>query len=499
MTTTSVWHGTAPPTQWPALDEDLQVDVAVVGGGITGVTTALLLARTGKRVALLEARRVGSADTGGSTGNLYATVSGGVHALREKWGAEVAREVVASRADTVDFIEQLATQAARDAAAFRRCGMYVYAGSAEAEAQVHSEYEAVIEAGLYAQLIDMLPPGPPAAHGKVLRIDRQAQFHPMSYVQALAEQLVASGGRLFEHSAALEVNTSTNQVRTERGSVTAAEIVLATHSPSGFHLVQAGMVPHREYGIAGPAPGGAFPPGIFWAQGPERLSVRSLDTPQGPLLICVGEDHKVGQHDAPEALASLAAAARRRVQLSEVAFQWSAQNFQSPDNLPYIGKDTSGCYIATGFATDGLVYGTLAARIIAAQILGREHRWSDLYKATRFTPVKSARTFGEETVAVVKVVVQDYLTRRQHEELASLQPGHAAIVDLQGERLAAYRDLQGELSVVSPVCTHLKCMVHWNPVETSWDCPCHGSRFAPDGSVLQGPAIEPLKRKQVTA
>jgi glycine/D-amino acid oxidase-like deaminating enzyme/nitrite reductase/ring-hydroxylating ferredoxin subunit len=494
MATLSVWRGTAGATRWPALAEDASADVAVVGGGITGLTTALLLARAGRKVVVLEAGEVGGGDTGSSTGNLYATVSGGLHAVREKWDADVARRVAVSRGEAVDFIETLAATLA-DGAAFRRCGMYLYAGSPEAQQQVEDEWRAVTDAGLAAQWVDALPPGPPGAHGKVLLIERQAQFHPAAYVQGLAEQVAAAGGSVFQHSAAIEVDASAQRVRTERATVHARDIVLATHSPSGFHLVQAGMVPHREYGVAGPAPAGAFPPGIFWAQGGERLSVRGLDTPQGSLLICVGEDHKTGQHDASAALAALEDAARRRVQLRDCTFRWSAQNFQSPDKLPYIGKDASGCYIATGFSTDGLVYGTLAARVIADEILGQGNRWGDLYKATRFTPVKSARMFGEETAAVVKVVVQDYLTQRQHEQLQSLGAGNAAIVDLDGERVAAYRDPQGGLSVVSPVCTHLKCQVHWNPVETSWDCPCHGSRFAPDGAVLEGPALKPLTRK----
>jgi glycine/D-amino acid oxidase-like deaminating enzyme/nitrite reductase/ring-hydroxylating ferredoxin subunit len=493
MTTLSAWRGTTGARQWPALTEDTSVEVGVVGGGITGVTTALLLARAGRQVALLEAGMLGAGDTGGSTGNLYATVSGGLHALREKWGADVSRQVVASRVEAVDFIEQCAATLP-ERAFFRRCNMHLYAGSPEAEQQVREEADAVTAAGVAARWLDVLPPGPPAAHGKVLSIEGQAQFHPTAYVQALAEELASAGGLVFEHSPAVEVDASAHRIRTEQGTVSAREIVLATHSPSGFHLVQAGMLPHREYGVAGPAPGGSFPSGIFWALGRERLSVRSLDTPQGSLLICIGEYHKTGQHDAPAALASLEEAARRRVQLQECSFRWSAQHFLSPDQLPYIGRDASGCFIATGFATDCLVYGTLAARVIADQISGRENRWAGLYDATRFTPVKSARHFGEETASVVKVVVQDYVTRRQHEQLQALQPGEAAIVELDGERLAAYRDAHGRLSVVSPVCTHLKCIVHWNAVETSWDCPCHGSRFAPDGSVLEGPAIQPLRR-----
>ncbi len=495
MPTLSLWRGTAAATPWPALAEDLHVDVAVVGGGITGITTALLLAQAGRSVAVLEAATVAGGDTGGSTGNLYATVSGGLHAVRDKWDREVARQVAESRADAVSFIERQAQAAG--GSAFRRCSMYFYAGHPDAQQQVEHEHRAVAEAGLAARLDDTLPPGPPVAHGPVLVIDGQAQCHPVAYVQGLAARLAACGGRIFEGSPALEVDASRHLVRTAGGTVHAREIVLATHSPSGFHLVQAGMVTHREYGLAAPLLHASFPAGIFWAQGPERLSVRSLDTPDGPLLICVGEDHPTGQHDAPAALAALEDAARRRLEMQPPSYRWSAQNFRSPDLLPYIGQDPSGCWIATGFGTDGLVYGTLAAQLISDALLGNENPRADLYKATRFTPLKSARKFGEETALVAKAVVQDYLTHRQHERLEALGLGQAAIVEVDGERLAAYRDAAGGLSVVSPVCTHLKCLVHWNAVETSWDCPCHGSRFAPDGSVLEGPAIQPLERKQV--
>jgi glycine/D-amino acid oxidase-like deaminating enzyme/nitrite reductase/ring-hydroxylating ferredoxin subunit len=466
----------------------------VVGGGITGVTAALLLAQESKTVVLLESNIVGAGATGCSTGNLYATVSAGVPAVRKKWDADVARSVVASRKETVDFIEQIAATM-NSRGGFERCDMYQYAGSPEAAQQVQDECVALQAAGLTVQLVDSVPLGPPPAQGAVLILPRQAQLHPVAYVQVLAEQAVARGVRIFENTAALDIDTGRQLVRTAQGTVRAKAIVLATHSPSGFHLVQAGLIAHREYGIAGPSPGGSFPPGIFWAQGSERLSIRNLETSNGTLVLCIGQDHKTGQHDAPAALHSLQQAASSRVKLKEVTFEWSAQNFQSPDLLPYIGMDSSGCYIATGFATDGLVYGTLAARIIVDETLGRQNKWAHLYNVKRFTPMKSARSVAEESAAVAKALVQDYLTQRQHEQLQSLRPGEGKIVEIDGERLAAFRGPQGQLTVVSPVCTHMKCIVHWNAVETSWDCPCHGSRFAPDGRVLEGPAIVPLKRK----
>jgi Rieske Fe-S protein len=209
----------------------------------------------------------------------------------------------------------------------------------------------------------------------------------------------------------------------------------------------------------------------------------------------VGQEHKSGQHDTFAAMESLERAARRKLAMTDIAFRWSAQNFRSPDGLPYIGRDRAGTFVATGFATDGLVYGSLAGTLIADQILGRDDHWGELFKATRIEPLKAGKGTAEETVSVVKVALQDYLTRRQHEQLERLTPGTGALVSLDGEEVAAYRDPSGAVYAVSPICTHMKCKVHWNAVETSWDCPCHGSRFSPDGRVVCGPAIEPLARK----
>jgi Rieske Fe-S protein len=261
--------------------------------------------------------------------------------------------------------------------------------------------------------------------------------------------------------------------------------------------VQGGLLPNREYGLAIRVPANSFPAGIFWSKGEQPLSVRSVETSDGSFLICVGVSRKSGQHDAREAMQTLEALARRHYPVNEIAFRWSAQNFRSPDGLPYIGRDASGLWIATGFGTDGLVYGTLAASIIADSMAGRDNRWSSLYRPGRFAPMKGARGLLQETASVTRVLLKDYLTNRQRKDLGSIDPGHAAVVEVAGERLAVYRNTDGELSAVSATCTHLGCRVHWNALEESWDCPCHGSRFAPDGRVLEGPALEPLPRKQV--
>jgi Rieske Fe-S protein len=216
-------------------------------------------------------------------------------------------------------------------------------------------------------------------------------------------------------------------------------------------------------------------------------------------LVCVGQEHKVGIHNAKASLMALELLAKKYVGERPIAYRWSAQNYHGADGLPYIGRSASDCFIATGFATDGLTWGTVAARLIAAELLGHKSAFADLVRPGRFSPVKGAKHIVQENATVMKQLVKDYLTHRQNEELATLQPGDSAIVHAEGETFAAYRAPDGELFAVSNVCTHMGCKVHWNSVETSWDCPCHGSRFRPDGTVIEGPATVALKRRHAPA
>jgi Rieske Fe-S protein len=259
------------------------------------------------------------------------------------------------------------------------------------------------------------------------------------------------------------------------------------------------MPVHREYAIAlemeasAPSPG----PGVFWWHGSEGLSMRTLQSGDRHYLVCAGSEHKVGIHNAKAGLMALESQARRHFGQHAITHRWSAQNYRGADSLPYIGRNGSGCFIATGFSTDGLTWGTVAAQLIAAELLAQKPAFADVVRPNRVSPVKGAKAIIEENVTVMKQLVKDYLTSRQEEKLSELNAGDSAIVEVEGESFAAYRAPGGELYAVSNVCPHMGCKVHWNSVETSWDCPCHGSRFRPDGTVIEGPALSALKRKHM--
>ncbi len=494
MNTISVWRATAPEAAFPILREEITTDVVIVGGGITGITLALNLAEQGIPAVVLEARDLGFGSTGNSTGNLYETIDRGISRVVDRWGADVARAVTTARRSALEQIEQR-VQKYDIACGFRRCPLYRYATSGNARERVEKEYQGTLKAGLSVRLESTLPPPFPPPHGQVLVLDNQAQFHPQAYVRGLARHAARLGCRIFENSTVLEVDTGQRVVRTASGKITAREIVMATHTPKGLHLVQAEMVVNREYGLATRVARDYLPPGIFWGSGVDWLSVRSVDTDDATFLVCVGEEHKTGQEDTNISFERLETAARAYLDMRGVELRWSAQNYSPADGLPYIGRDTSDCFIATGFETDGLIYGTLAASLIADQIAGRDNAFAPIVKANRFQPLRGAKGIAEENFTVMKSLLKDYVTGRKTIPLSQLTSGEGAIVEFENETLAAYKDPSGALFAVSSVCTHMKCKVHWNSVETSWDCPCHGSRFAPDGTVIEGPATEPLQRK----
>lgn len=504
MDTISPWQlGPAAPAAitYPPLQSPVRADVVIIGAGITGLTLAVLLSRQGLRTVVLEAARLGGGSTGHSTGNLYETLSHDLTDIVARWGVDVAGRVAAHRRAALDAIQAQCRHV--PAVDFRRCALRLYAQEASHQARIDHEAQTLERLGLPVTRPEDAPAGLPAPAGPGLELAFQAQFHPQAYLQVLARQAEQLGARIHEHSPVLAIEAHARAAITAAGQVQADELVMATHTPKGLRLVHAQMPVHREYGVAlrgqWPDPG----PGIFWARGEQGLSIRTMQVPadQVPLerlLVCVGQAHPTGLHDAGAALRRLQEQALRLYPRAQVACRWSAQSYQGADGLPYIGRDSTGCFVATGFGADGLTWGTVAAQLIAEEVAGRDAEGAMLYHPLRLSPLRGGRAIVEEVSTMTGALVRDYLTQRQERSLASLGPGDSAIVDGQDEgSVAAWRSPQGELFAVSPVCTHLGCKVHWNSAQTSWDCPCHGSRFSPDGTVLEGPALAPLARRHL--
>jgi glycine/D-amino acid oxidase-like deaminating enzyme/nitrite reductase/ring-hydroxylating ferredoxin subunit len=489
--TLSVWRASAEKRQqtYPPLSGDLNADVVIVGGGITGATCALLLTLEGRKVVLLESRSLGEGSTGNSTGNLYETLSVGTASVRKKWDKDVASQVTASRRSAVNLVEQLAGRCGGEHR-FERCALHLY--SDDQWEQVEEEQRALAEAGAAARIEASVDLG--GKSGRAMVLDGQAQFHPLNYVTALCAYAAGRGCSIHENSEVVEIDASKRIVRTRSGSVAAKEIIEATHTPKGIYAIHAQMLTYREYGVAVEDTSPLLPAGIFWQQGGTQLSFRRLTASGRSYSIVVGGGQKTGLHDAGKELSQLRPSLKARAASPGTRYEWSAQGYKSPDILPYIGRSPMhDVFIATCFGTDGLTYGTLAAQIICDEICGRDNPWAKLYRAARFSPAKSVKQILEEQSIALKGLISDRVGIAHFTGPESLQPGEGAIMKVDGKNAALYRDPGGRMHAVSAACTHMGCIVHWNNVEKSWDCPCHGSRFDVDGAVIEGPALSPLK------
>ena len=490
-----LWKDTAAPRSYPPLEGDLETDVVIIGAGITGLSTACHLIRDGWKVAVLEAGEVGSGTTGSSTGNLYVPVGLRLYTIEQKHGNGALRQVAAARAHAIDLVEERVRRYGLDCE-FLRVPFHLFSlADDEGAKQVEKEAAALDRAGLavHREIPDDFPFSPAA----LLSLEGQAQFNPLQYIRGLAAALEGENCRIFEHTRVLEAEDGDPcRLRGDWGEVKAKFVVKATHTPIGRYAVHTEMLPCREYAVTARLEGKAPPPGIYWnARTGHQYSLRPYSGDDGDYLLVLGEPHKLG-HQHQSDLRKLEEFLRRHFAVGSLQYSWSAQNYRPADNLPYIGVSPlqRHTFIATGYATDGLVYGTLAGLLIADAIAERENGWAVCFDPRRFKPLASARTFGEEGRTVAQHLWHDYVHYGQVQTLSEIGPGEGKTLELDGEKVAACRDGEGRLSIVSSVCPHMGCIVHWNGLEKSWDCPCHGSRFAVDGTVLEGPAQQGLAR-----
>jgi glycine/D-amino acid oxidase-like deaminating enzyme/nitrite reductase/ring-hydroxylating ferredoxin subunit len=498
---TSLWVASAPETDYPVLTPGVHVDVAVLGGGIAGLTTALLLKRDGAKVAVVEAGRVAGGVTAYTTAKVTSLHGIQYQSVESSFGEDGARAYAEANEAGLERVAQFVEELDIDCD-FRRKPAFTYAEDEGDRGKIEREVEAAKRAGLQASYTEETDlPWPVAA---AIRVDDQAEFHPRRYLLPLAEAIAGGGSHVFERTRALAVAGGKERVRisTTRGELTADQVVVATHFPfldRGGYFAR--MHPERSYGLGFYVNSGAKPPqGMYLSTESPSHTVRSHPTANGEMVIAGGESHKTGQGgDTAERVARLERWARERFDVRSIEYRWSTQDNMPVDGVPFIGRLApfqKRIWVATGFMKWGLTNGTAAGMILTDLIGGRDNPWAGLFDSTRFKPFASARELVKENANVGVHFVGDHLGRPDVRSAEELEPGQAGIMRRGAGKVAAFREEDGTLHAVSAVCTHFGCQVKWNEAERSWDCPCHGSRFDFRGRLLQGPAVKDLERKQ---
>ena len=500
--TQPLWAGRHRVPEAAPLESNATADVCIVGAGIAGLSTGLLLAREGARVILLDSARPGSGESARTTAHLASAIDDRFRHIARWHGREGARFAAASHAAAIDRIETFVQELGLDCD-FRRLDGYLFADPddpSQTAAKLDLEYAAARAAGLTE--IDFTPwPAPGAAGPRCLCFPRQAQLSPWPYLSGLASEFLRLGGRLYGDTRVTDFSEGPNPVvHTAAGpSVSATSLVFATNSPINDRFtIHTKQAPYRTYVLALLIPEHSLPPGLYWDDGDPYHYIRLAPSalPGHSMLIVGGEDHKTGQDaDPAPRFDRLEAWTRRRFPVTEARplARCSGQVMETVDGLAYLGRNPGAhdnTYIATGDSGMGLTHGTLAGMIINDLIHHRANPWSHLYNPGRVT-LTAALTFAKENTNVALQL----LDRGLHKSPADshdLAPGQGCVVQRGRQRIALHRDADGELHARSAICTHLGCVVRWNPVESTWDCPCHGSRFSADGTVTNGPARENL-------
>lgn len=494
---TSYWNATAPARAFPALKGDIEADVAIIGGGIVGVTTARMLADRGLRIALVEARGIGEEVTGKSTAKVTAQHNIAYSVIARKFGEDGARLYADANVAGLRAIAEFAERY-RIPCNFERRPAYTYTRDDAEVAAIEQEVEIARKLGLPATLTR--DTGLPFEVQAAMRFDDQAQFHPVRYVKGLAGALPEEQCRVFEQSRVIDWDP--RRVATAEGSVKCRHVVMATHLPLGktgsFYMEN---FPHMHPVIMGRADAARVPDGMYISVESPRHSMRGHRDDDGrDWMIFTGPSFKHGHVDQERAsFADLEAFAREHFGV-EADYHWTNEDYQSLDHVPYVGRSSSfgdAYFVATGFNAWGITNGTAAAMLIADLIEGRDNPWFKLFDACRIKPVAGGGAFVAGNADTASSMVGGYLAKKPR-DYDALAPGEAAVLKIGDKNVAAYRDESGALHAVSAVCTHLGCLVGWNETDRSWDCPCHGSRFELDGAVIHGPAVAPLASAQVS-
>jgi len=491
------WRDSIELPSFSKMTEDIKVDAAIIGGGISGITAAYLLTKEGVKVALIDAGSILNGTTGHTTAKITAQHDIIYDELIQNVGEEQAKLYYEANNDALQFIRSLVTENKIDCD-FTEEDAYIYTNSEQYITKVNNEFTAYEKLKINSVYVNSTPL--PLQTKAAIVMKNQAQFHPLKYLAHLVQWITRAGGAIYENTTAIDVEEG-NQPRviTRDGHKIMCDYVLScSHFPfydgAGFYFSR--MYAARSY-VLGVKTEKDYSGGMYLSAEEPKRSLRYTMMNGEKLVLIGGEGHKTGQGISTikhyEALEAFSA---ETFGIKEIPYRWSAQDLVTLDKIPYIGHITSShpnIFVATGYRKWGMTNGTAAALLIRDLIMKKENPYSGLYTPSRFNADPSIKNFITQNADVAKHLIQGKLeiVNGRPEDLSN---DEGAVVTVNGKRAGAYRDDKGSLHIVDTTCTHMGCELEWNSGERTWDCPCHGSRFSINGSVVEGPAEKPLKK-----
>ena len=493
---TSPWQVSATAPNHTKGQTTAPFDVLIIGGGITGITTALLLQKQGKKCLIVEGGNLGFGTTGGTTAHINTFFDSSYPQIKSDFGEENAKLVAQAAKSAIATITSLTEELQIDCQLETKIG-YLYSENEDQTKELQKILNASKEAGVAVSAAE--ENGVPIPFEECVAFAGQKQFHPLKYSFGLAQEFLALGGKISEHSfiTSVEMEDDIHIARTGTEEFRAKNLVYATHLPPGINLFSFRCAPYRSYvlGVKLSA-GAAYPEDMAYDMQDAYHYMRSHEIDGERLLIIGGADHKTGHDDPEKAYQDLEDYTRKYFKVQAIPYRWSSQYYVPVDGLPYIGPMTNNddtTFVATGFNGNGMTWGTVSGMVISDAILGKENPYAELFKPYRIKPIAGFTDFVKENADVVYHFVADRFNLENVDTLSALAKGDGKVVEFEGEKIAVYRDESGKISALNPTCTHAGCTVCFNPAEKSWDCPCHGGRFDLSGKVICGPPRKDLE------